>query len=242
MKRIILVLLIIGIFLVGCDNKKADVKEDNYEKEEIVETNITDEINQKIDRFIKALQLKYVNISNKELSENEKLYYAFYIASNELHANYVLKDDINKTMIELFGENVEYKDRDIQSLFTNETIAYFKDDKYVYNHDTAHGVMMVKGYSYEVSRERKNDIIKVEIKRVYINCGDTCPVDAVYKDPEYKEKYDVPEKYCIYDKYMPDFCDIKADDFLKENLDAIPKLTFEFKLEGDNPVFSKLYK
>ena len=205
MKRIILVLLIISIFLVGCDNKKADVKEDNYEKEEIVETNITDEI-------------------------------------NELHANYVLKDDINKTMIELFGEKGEYKDRDIQSLFTNETIAYFKDDKYVYNHDTAHGVMMVKGYSYEVSRERKNDIIKVEIKRVYIKCGDTCPVEAVYKDPEYKEKYDVPEKYCIYDKYMPDFCNIKAEDFLKENLDTIPKLTFEFKLEGDNPVFSKLYK
>lgn len=244
MKKVLIILLLgLCINATGCSNSaETNEKNDIPAKEEIIETEISEDMNQKIDRFISIMQLKYVNITNDELSENEKLYYAFYIASNKLSVDSVNKESIEKEMFELFGSKVEYNDKDIKSLFTNETIAYFKDDKYVYNHDTAHGVMMVKGYSYEVSRERKNDIIKVEIKRVYINCGDTCPVDALYKDPEYKEKIDVPKEYCLYDEYMPDFCDIKAEEYLKDNLNNLPTLTFEFELENGNPVFKRLYK
>jgi hypothetical protein len=220
------------MFLVGCDNKKDDA----------IETNITDEMNQKIDSFIKVLQLKYVNVSNEDLSENEKLYYAFNIASDGFHSKYVSKEDINKTMIELFGEKVNYKNHDIKSIYTDETVAYFMDDKYVYNYNTAHGVIRVKGYSKEVSRERKNDVIKVEIKRVYMDCGDTCPVFAIYKDPEYKEEYDVSEKYWFNNCYMCESYEINVEDYVRDNLDTIPTLILEFKLEGDNPVFSRLYK
>lgn len=245
MKKVLIILLLgLCISVAGCNNtSETNEKNDVPVKEEKIETEISEDMNQKIDRFISIMQLKYVNITNDELSENEKLYYVFYIASNKLSVDSVNKESIEKEMFELYGSKVEYNDRDIKSLFTNETIAYYKNDKYVYNHDTAHGVMRVKGYSYEVSRERKNDIIKVELKRVYINCGgDVCPVDALYKDPEYKEKIDVPKEYCLYDEYMPDFCDIKAEEYLKDNLNNLPTLTFEFELENGNPVFSRVYK
>ncbi len=245
MKKMFLILLIITIFLlIGCGNKEENSNsKDKPNKEEKIETKITEDMNTKIDRFINELQLKYTNISLDELPENEKLYYAFRVASNGFREDYVLKEDIRKTMIELYGANIDYNDQDIKSIFTDETVAFFKNGKYVYNYDTAHGVIMVKGYTQEISRKRKNDVIEVKVKRVFINCGgDVCPVDALYKDPEYKEKIDVPKKYCDYDEYMPDFCDIDAEKYLKENIDEIPTLVFEFELENDNVIFKRLYK
>lgn len=245
-KKIITIIAIIAmcLFVTGCNKKEETIKKEKENiKKEKVETLITEDMNQKIDRFIDAFQLKYTSITNEELEENEKLYYAFYFASNKWTVDYVEREAVEKTMLELFGSNIKYDDKDIKSLFTDETMVYYRDGRYVYNHNTAHGVTAVKGYSYETSRTRNNSIIKVELKRIYNNCrGDTCPVSEIFKDPEYKEKIEVPEKYCYYDQSMPDFCIVQMEDYVKENLDSLPTLTFEFNLENNNPVFNRVYR
>ena len=240
MKRILLLSLLF-LLLTACDSK---IKSDRSSKEiEIIETEITEDMNNKIDRFIEVFQYKYIDIFEYELPTNEKMYYAFVLSKKANSKNVVSRDDLNNMMIELFGQKVEYSDENIKSIFTDETIAYYKDDNYFYNVDTSHGVPMVRANSYEVSRTRKNSRIVVELKRVYIKCGgDVCPVANLYKDPEYKEEYDVPKKYCVIDEYNPNFCDINVEEYLNDNYKDIISLYYEFEIEDNNIIFKRIYR
>lgn len=240
MKKVLILLLAICIVLTGCE------KNTNEEPE----TNITKEMNDKIDLFLKIFPYKYTNVTSKNVSEKDKMFMGFYIASETYYKDYVSRDELNKSILETFGKHTKYNDKDIMSIFTDETIAFYDKDKgqYTYNVDTAHGVCSITGDDYEISRTRRNNYITVKLKRVYYGMCDVGIVTEIYKNPDLKEQYEDTEEYarkedysCATDEDGKTICEIDTEAYIKEHLDDIPTLTFKFKLENDIPVFRKVY-
>ena len=278
-KCLFLLLLIISIFLLGCDSKNQDANEKENEvieettinketeedtvpepKEEIkteekkepekVETKITKNMNNRINTFLKVFPSKYYKVTSNNVDEMDILFVSYYIASDYFHKDTNTGKELKKAVEETFGKNIKYSNKNIDFIYTDETVAFYdkKTDKYTYNVETSHGYYSIRTYDYEISRKRENNKIKVKIKRVYYGCPDICVITEIYRDPDVKKQYKIEDKYllkgdfCGTDENGNELCEIDVEKYIKDHKNDIPTLTFEFELENNIPVFKRVYR
>ena len=228
------------------DNKEEkDTKEEKKEETNKEENTISKDMNKLIDFFIENFNSTYTDITNKKLSDNDKLYMAYkYVGDGYSNTT---KSEIEKNVYTFFGKDTKYSNADIKFIYTGEVMVKYDSSKgtYTWDSSSAHGYSAPLGFSYEVSRKYYDDTIEVRLKRVYYLTMDVGPIEKIYSDPELKKEIDVPEKYVSDINDCAD-CEekvysISVEDYLKGEQDSIDTVVFEFKVEDNNPVFSRVY-
>ena len=229
------------------ETKEEEKKEEKKEETKKEEKTISKDMNKLIDFFINNFNSTYTDITNKKLSDNDKLYMAYkYVGDGYSNTT---KSEIEKNVYKFFGKDTKYTNADIKFIYTGEVMVKYDSSKgtYTWDSSSAHGYSAPLGFSYEISRKYYDDTIEVRLKRVYYLTRDTGPIEKIYSDPELKKEIEVSKKYYSEMPGCEDCAEedkvygISVEDYLKGEQDNIDTVVFEFKVEDNNPVFSRVY-
>ena len=252
---ILIIINLLLIFLVAYTylNKQETPKEEKKisKVEDKKEEEITDEIRSLVNKYdVFNNQLESVNFfgylykedeyKTKDISDNAKIYIAIsniqFVDNKELmdtNGNVSLpKEMMEEKIKELFGNNTEYKDQDLNNIDSDCRIAYFK-------YDNQEQKYKLKAYGHNTNAYSNK--IKTNIEKVYTKDNKLEVYISMYVEINNKDGINIYKDTDLNDKIVT-LKQGEVKDIFKDYSKKLQKYKYTFKKEEDRYIFSKIEK